>query len=115
MKSLILQLVQTFPAVYGSRLHNTPPPAFYLSQNNTVHTLPNDLFWKWEDNININLRDIDCAEGRWMELASCSLVYFDFNGLKFPAFTIIILLHLSDLILFPVRRERNVNFEASCV
>jgi hypothetical protein len=95
MKSLILQLVQTFPAFYGSRLHNGPPPALYLSQKNTVHTLPNDLFWKWEDNININLRDIDLEEGRWMELASCSLVYFDLNGVKFPASATIILLHLS--------------------
>jgi len=56
---------------------------------------PNDFFCKWEDNININLRDIDCEEGRWMKLASCSLVDFDFNGVKLPASATIILLHLS--------------------
>ena len=30
-----------------------------------------------------------------MELASCSLVYFDFNGVQFPASATIILLRLS--------------------
>jgi len=95
MKSLVLQLVQTFPAIYGTRHHNSPPPTLSLSQNNTVHTLSNYFFWKWEDNININLKDIDCEEGRWMELASCSMVYFDFNDVQFPASDTIILLHLS--------------------
>jgi hypothetical protein len=50
-----------------------------------------------------------------MELASCPLVYFDFNGVKFPASATIILLHLPYLILFVVRRERNVTFEATCM
>jgi len=30
-----------------------------------------------------------------MELASCSMVYFDFNDVQFPASDTIILLHLS--------------------
>jgi hypothetical protein len=51
------------PAFYATRLYNSPQPVLFLSQINTFRTLPNDFFWKLEDDININLRDIDCEEG----------------------------------------------------